>query len=253
MALGAEPPPQPEVRPAAKEIKPVRSYREVLAMVPKELDVEKAAHWSQAEKDAANLFLKKRLLDTKRRGVFFFKAEDIADWGQLTLWSHLSDEDNYWIRVFSAKFTGPNPLGHLAQIHQGDRVRLEGTFVQAKFEDLWNGPSFTICFEDCIVTKVLANGKPAPEPGKIDLNVISATYGSGDHFADVSDRVKEILAAPGAEFAAKPDWLGADPTPGWNKALVIVYEFQGKRRLFNCGEGGAVSAAILAAQAAKQD
>ena len=59
------------------------------------------------------------------------------------------------------------------------------------------------------------------------LLVISAVYGSGDKFADVTYRVNDLLRDPETVFWARPQWLGADPTPGWNKALVIVYEHDG--------------------------
>lgn len=71
--------------------------------------------------------------------------------------------------------------------------------------------------------------------------MISAVYGSGTRFADVTYRVNELLSQPGVEFFARPEWLRADPTPGWNKALVIVYEAEGRRRVFSTGEGGAIS------------
>ena len=77
------------------------------------------------------------------------------------------------------------------------------------------------------------------------FQVISATYGSGGNFAEVTDRVGQLLQATNAEFWAHPDSLGADPAPGWNKQLIIIYEFQGKRHLFTTGEGGQVSAAGL--------
>ncbi|HET7626454.1 MAG TPA: hypothetical protein VFM25_14440 [Verrucomicrobiae bacterium] len=73
------------------------------------------------------------------------------------------------------------------------------------------------------------------------LWVISAVYGSGANFADVTYRVDSLLHQPSTEFYARPQWLHADPTPGWNKALVIVYEFKGRRHLFVTGEGGRVS------------
>lgn len=78
-----------------------------------------------------------------------------------------------------------------------------------------------------------------------DLLVISAVYGSGSSFADVTYRVNDMIHQASVEFFARPEWLRADPTPGWNKALVIVYEFKGQRRIFTCGEGGRVSADIL--------
>jgi len=34
-------------------------------------------------------------------------------------------------------------------------------------------------------------------------------------------------------------------TPGWNKALIIVHEIDGKRRTFTGGENGEVGAALV--------
>ncbi len=58
---------------------------------------------------------------------------------------------------------------------------------------------------------------------------------------DVTDRVNDLLRLPNVMFYSRPEWLHADPTPGWNKALLIVYEYKGKRHLFATGEGGEVS------------
>ncbi len=77
------------------------------------------------------------------------------------------------------------------------------------------------------------------------LLIISATYGSGSNFADVTERVNDLLRQPHVEFFANPEGLNADPTPGWNKALVIVYEFKGQRRIFTTGEDGRVTAKLL--------
>ena len=74
-----------------------------------------------------------------------------------------------------------------------------------------------------------------------DFSLISAVYGSGTQFADVTHRVDDLLHHPENEFFARPEWLQADPTPGWNKALVMVYEFKGERHIFTTGEGGGVS------------
>jgi hypothetical protein len=84
-----------------------------------------------------------------------------------------------------------------------------------------------------------------------DLLIISATYGSGTNYADVTYRVNDLLRQPDVEFFARPEWLAVDPTPGWNKALVIVYEFKGYRHTFTTGEGGRVSASVLVDQAKK--
>jgi hypothetical protein len=84
-----------------------------------------------------------------------------------------------------------------------------------------------------------------------DLLIISATYGSGTNYADVTYRVNDLLRQPDVEFFARPEWLAVDPTPGWNKALVIVYEFKRCRHTFTIGEGGRVSASALVDNAKK--
>jgi len=84
-----------------------------------------------------------------------------------------------------------------------------------------------------------------------DLLIIAAVYGSGASYADVTYRVNDMIHQPAVEFLARPEWLQADPTPGWNKALVIVYGFKGQRHIFTCGEGGLVSAEILIHEATK--
>ena len=76
------------------------------------------------------------------------------------------------------------------------------------------------------------------------VEVISAVYGSATNFADVSIRVSDMVHQTSG-FEARPRWLNADPTPGWNKTLVIVYEIGGRRHIFTTKEGGRVSATIL--------
>lgn len=93
-------------------------------------------------------------------------------------------------------------------------------------------------------SQVDALSKPAA--GVSDkLKIISAVYGSGQKFSDVTDRVLDILSRPDYEFYAKPDWLKADPTPGWNKELIITFEYHGARHIFFTGEGGKVNEVLL--------
>lgn len=79
---------------------------------------------------------------------------------------------------------------------------------------------------------------------KSNVRIISAVYGTGPNFADVSRQVGQLVNQK-SEFNAQPGSLKADPSPGWNKTLVIVYEVRGQRHIFTTGEGGKVSTAIL--------
>jgi hypothetical protein len=73
--------------------------------------------------------------------------------------------------------------------------------------------------------------------------------GSGTNYADVTVRVNDLRRPPGAEFSTHPKALGTDPSPGWNKALVMVYEFRHRRCLLAAGEGDSVSGPALLTRA----
>jgi hypothetical protein len=94
---------------------------------------------------------------------------------------------------------------------------------------------------------------PRPEPTGLSpatkLLIITAAYGSGVQYAEVTARVDELLHKSDGDFWANPKWLGVDPTPGWNKALVIIYEFKGQRHTITRSEGWKVNTAILEAAA----
>ena len=74
--------------------------------------------------------------------------------------------------------------------------------------------------------------------------VIQGEGGRADGFAGAA---AVWLRQPDGEFFARPEWLKVDPTPGWNKALVIVYDCKGHRHIFTAGEGGKVNLAELRA------
>ena len=256
-ALCASEPPAQEIRPAlalakadpaAKSLKPVRTYRDVLAVIPKDLEPEDARHWSAAQKEVANGLLKKKLVDTQRPARMRFKVHGVDSWQTMTVWSELPADEGYAIRVFVGLWKDADFLPKLATLKPGDLIEMTGICDRMIFEDLWNTASLSICLREGAFTKLLPNGKPAPPPAQTPIKLLSAVYGSGDKFADVTDRVRALFNEPGATFSARPCWLGADPTPGWNKALVIIHETNGQRRLFSTGEGGEVSAALLVKQ-----
>jgi len=228
-----------------KAAKPLRTFQDFLAVIPKDLEPENARNWSDAQKEVANGLLKKKLVDAKRPAKMRFKVHGVDFWGRFVLWSHLPADEGYAIRVFASQWKEDNILPKLATLRKGDLIEITGVCDLAKFESLWNTSSLSLGIGDASFVKLLPNGKPAPAPERVPVKLISAVYGSGTSFADVTDRVKSLLDEPDACFYANPPWLGADPTPGWNKALVIVYEVKGQRRTFTAGENGEVSAALL--------
>ncbi|MBE7495346.1 MAG: hypothetical protein HS117_10390 [Verrucomicrobiaceae bacterium] len=225
--------------------KPLRTFQDFLAVIPKAMEPENARNWSEAQKEVANGLLKTRLVDTHRPATMRFKVRGVDFWERFVVWSYLPNDEGYHIRVFASRWKHDQMLPKIATLREGDLIEMAGVCDLAKFENLWNTKSLSLGIADASFTKLLPNGKPAPAPDRVPVKLVSAVYGSGTAFVDVTDRVKSYLDEPGARFYANPQWLGADPTPGWNKALVIVHEVNGRHRTFTAGENGEVSAALV--------
>lgn len=76
-------------------------------------------------------------------------------------------------------------------------------------------------------------------PRRWTVQVLAATYGTGGKNADVTERVTRFVEER-KRFSANPVDLGADPNPGWNKGLHIVYLKEGVRREQWWNENGTV-------------
>jgi hypothetical protein len=62
-------------------------------------------------------------------------------------------------------------------------------------------------------------------------------WGSGTSFVDVTERVNGVLGEPEIDYEVRPDWLKCDPSVGWKKALVTVFDWNGARCTLVTAEG----------------
>jgi hypothetical protein len=97
----------------------------------------------------------------------------------------------------------------------------------------------------CLMMALPAPAAISSDSPKEEIVVTSALFGSGTKVADVTKRVAELLRSESAGFAARGDWLRADPLPYKSKALVIVYIYKGRHCLFLVSGGGKVSYDLL--------
>jgi len=74
------------------------------------------------------------------------------------------------------------------------------------------------------------------KPRRWPVQILSATYGTGGKNADVTVKVKDYVENLQRPFSSNPPELGADPNPGWNKNLRIIYMKDGVRREQNRNE-----------------
>lgn len=70
---------------------------------------------------------------------------------------------------------------------------------------------------------------PPANPRTPRIVIISARWGGGRRWADVTDKVRQLFADD-MLFYANPPTLGVDPTPGWRKRLEITYIRDGERK-----------------------
>jgi clan AA aspartic protease (TIGR02281 family) len=85
---------------------------------------------------------------------------------------------------------------------------------------------------------------PEVSPVRPPFEIVSARFGGGKKWADVTDRIKELLAT-GQEIKANTKTLGADPTPGYKKHLEITYMQGGEQKTMRVAEGSEVAASDL--------
>ena len=68
--------------------------------------------------------------------------------------------------------------------------------------------------------------------------ILSAEYGSGFHWADVTQRVRALFRQSNLDFRADNRTLGGDPAPGaWKTLRLVVREGNGRIREFEFAEG----------------
>lgn len=79
--------------------------------------------------------------------------------------------------------------------------------------------------------------KQMVKPGEPTVKILSASYGTGGKFADVTARVKHYVEDKKETFWANKDTLKSDPNPGWNKSITVKYMKDGVKRERRWGKG----------------
>jgi hypothetical protein len=84
-------------------------------------------------------------------------------------------------------------------------------------------------------------GQPGPGwGGWDDLRIISARYGSGSNFRDVTGRLQGMVSNGTLRVRVDNDGMGGDPAPNQKKDLHMQYLYQGRQRSITVREGNYV-------------
>ena len=77
-------------------------------------------------------------------------------------------------------------------------------------------------------------------PAQQQLEILEATYGSGNFQMNVAQRLQGLVRDNVLEISAEPDVLGGDPAPGTAKTLRIRYRYSGQTYETSAGDFGKV-------------
>ena len=139
--------------------KPIVSYQDVLSRVPAEFRETKAKAWTRIQRDAVNAALKEALIDTNTPARLRLKVADIADWGGITFYSDIPNQQGYYIRVFRQVHRRLEAEIHRAE-ERGDTALLEGVLKSVTYRDLWGKFTLSICLKDCTFRKLESSDAP---------------------------------------------------------------------------------------------
>jgi hypothetical protein len=136
-----------------------------------------------------------------------------------------------WVRIGAGKLQGAGeewsyvffrrPAGQAVHVTIPGSTMNQVTVVAADLSVATTDPA----------APVVANKPP--------VRIISAWWGDGRKWVDVTRRVTDLVAA-GSTVWADPDTLGADPATGWKKHLEVTFEIGGRRRTSTAYEGRAI-------------
>lgn len=86
----------------------------------------------------------------------------------------------------------------------------------------------------------LQNQLKAQAQANSSVKIVSARWGGGKKWVDVTDTLVELLSTPGAELVANPATLKSDPTPRWRKSLQITILRDAKEETLAVREGSPI-------------
>lgn len=81
------------------------------------------------------------------------------------------------------------------------------------------------------------NGGPGGGQNNYMLQITSARWGSGSRYRDVAPRLQGMVRNNRLSVKVTPENMGADPTPGVSKTLIVVYRWQGRQQNVTKVEG----------------
>jgi hypothetical protein len=81
------------------------------------------------------------------------------------------------------------------------------------------------------------NGGPGGGQNNYMLQITSARWGSGSRYQNVAPRLQGMVRNNRLSVKVTPQNMGADPTPGVSKTLIVNYRWQGRQQNVTKVEG----------------
>lgn len=193
----------------------------MLGTLPIAIRLKEDRVWQQQAADLANLHLGKQVVGKALTATLrFTRFESVKEslYGPAVVGSaEIKDipAAGTTVKLQAFIYFSPDQLSKLGLIKSGTNQTFTGVIGRCEF--LEAGRVLILDVRGALLggvdlpAQVLPKGRP--------VEVLSATYGSGGGHADVTTRVKEKIELKRENLVVRPQDLGADPTPGWNKQL----------------------------------
>jgi hypothetical protein len=197
-------------------------------VLPQPLKLKSGRHWqAQAAALANDALAQKALAHSVKFEIAIRKFEVLAQssYGPMLRGSTAERDltiQGVAVRLRLYAYFDKQLLPKLGAVTAQRAERFTGRIARADFTE--NGRVLNIDVTGCRPD----DGTPLPPPVG-DLQVLAASYGAGAKQANVAAQVRALWITKARSFTVNPQALGADPAPGLNKRLHVVYALRGKR------------------------
>lgn len=218
---------------AAPDAPPLTSLGDFYKLLPADIQLDQKAPALPLAIEIANrIFADQAFARDAQMSLSFnrFESQPRSPYGDAvvgtTLWES-SPNGGSLIKIEFRVYFSPDCRAALATHPAATSLAFHGTVAKAVMKEA-KQTTFSV---DIVAARLGEQDRPSARIDRAPkVEVISAVYGGGKHQADVTERVRRYVTSK-KPFWTNPGDLGADPTPGWNKTLTVVFNKNGIRRL----------------------
>jgi hypothetical protein len=227
-----------------EESKPAfSSLEQVLATIPHSINLKQGSKWNVAAVNMANVIMKEQVVGKSANVTIPIRRFEKNDGPIHPLRGCTSPREKVTIngvtvRLEAYVYVAKESLVAASTTKLSGRWLVSGTITRCELVN--DGSALLLDIQNSLLDMDATRAVGAPAKSSTVkssvVQIISATYGTGGKYADVTAAVKKIVEQNREMMVVNPGTLGADPSPGWNKELHVIYTKDGVKHEQRRGE-----------------